>query len=369
MVSKERKKCRFQCGDYKCGRPLYKDGYCIFHSKEVEDKKDKFNNAFGKEFERQKKYEKEYDFSGFVFPEDILFKFKEIEFEKKVCFRKAKFCGKIDFCGAKFYKMADFNNTEFCGDANFSLTQFSKFADFGGETKFFGNAYFTGAKFFGYANFGLAQFHGETTFREVKFFKNADFQSIVLKNFDNFLMDYTYFYNIRGLFEFIKKNKKNFRYSNKTEFLPDNFKFILGDEVIARYPIISRKIRDDMFLLRFKEMHKWPFKVWFLFADCGRSFFRWALWCMLIALIFAFVYYNFFYLKNQNLFEAKYISKSWPGFSFIYYSVVTFTTLGFGDIIPKSGWLQFWVMIEVILGYIGLGGLISILANKLARRS
>jgi hypothetical protein len=28
-----------------------------------------------------------------------------------------------------------------------------------------------------------------------------------------------------------------------------------------------------------------------------------------------------------------------------------------------------WVMLEVILGYIMLGGLISIFANKLARRS
>jgi hypothetical protein len=51
------------------------------------------------------------------------------------------------------------------------------------------------------------------------------------------------------------------------------------------------------------------------------------------------------------------------------YFIVTFTTLGFGDIIPGPGWPQFWVALEVIMGYIMLGGLISILANKLARRS
>ena len=53
--------------------------------------------------------------------------------------------------------------------------------------------------------------------------------------------------------------------------------------------------------------------------------------------------------------------------SMIYYSVVTFTTLGFGDITPKTHEAAMWVMAEVILGYVMLGGLISILATKLAR--
>ncbi len=53
----------------------------------------------------------------------------------------------------------------------------------------------------------------------------------------------------------------------------------------------------------------------------------------------------------------------------IYYSVVTFTTLGFGDITPKTPEATRWVMAEVIIGYIMLGGLISIFATKVARRS
>jgi hypothetical protein len=51
-----------------------------------------------------------------------------------------------------------------------------------------------------------------------------------------------------------------------------------------------------------------------------------------------------------------------------YYSVVTFTTLGFGDIIPKTTTAAFCVTIEVILGYVMLGGLITIFASKLSRR-
>jgi hypothetical protein len=49
--------------------------------------------------------------------------------------------------------------------------------------------------------------------------------------------------------------------------------------------------------------------------------------------------------------------------------VVTFTTLGFGDIIPVTTKASWWVMAEVVTGYVMLGGLISILANKLARRN
>ena len=54
-----------------------------------------------------------------------------------------------------------------------------------------------------------------------------------------------------------------------------------------------------------------------------------------------------------------------------YYSIVTFTTLGFGDVVPdfNNGLMQLCVTLEVISGYIMLGGLISILATKLARRA
>ena len=52
-----------------------------------------------------------------------------------------------------------------------------------------------------------------------------------------------------------------------------------------------------------------------------------------------------------------------------YYSVVTFTTLCFGDIILKTQEAACWIMAEVIMRYIMLGGLISIFAIKIARRS
>ena len=52
-----------------------------------------------------------------------------------------------------------------------------------------------------------------------------------------------------------------------------------------------------------------------------------------------------------------------------YYSIVTYTTLGFGDVIPQNKLGQCVVIMEVVAGYLTLGLLVSILANKVARRS
>ena len=57
------------------------------------------------------------------------------------------------------------------------------------------------------------------------------------------------------------------------------------------------------------------------------------------------------------------------GISSFYYSVVTLTTLGYGDAVPASVAAQVLAMIEVVLGYVMLGGLLSIFANKMARRA
>ena len=53
----------------------------------------------------------------------------------------------------------------------------------------------------------------------------------------------------------------------------------------------------------------------------------------------------------------------------MYYSVVTLTTLGYGDAVPASLPAQVLAMSEAILGYVGLGDMLSILANKMARRA
>jgi hypothetical protein len=52
----------------------------------------------------------------------------------------------------------------------------------------------------------------------------------------------------------------------------------------------------------------------------------------------------------------------------LYFSLVTLTTLGYGDVLPASQPAQTLVLAEVVTGYVMLGGLLSIFANKMGRR-
>lgn len=108
------------------------------------------------------------------------------------------------------------------------------------------------------------------------------------------------------------------------------------------------------------------YKFWLISSDCGRSLNAWLIWTFIVILCFSFIYYflgcsHFQIHQNINNKESFVI--------FLYFSVVAFTTLGFGDISPTSSWAMFWVMLEVFVGFVMLGVLISIGANKVSQRS
>ncbi len=122
---------------------------------------------------------------------------------------------------------------------------------------------------------------------------------------------------------------------------------------------MRRHIQDVNYIHEFRAHHPVLYYLWWVSSDCGRSLLRWTMWSILIAMIYAIAY--------------SHSSIDWGGhegpLSPVYYSVVTFTTLGYGDILPDSTGAQILVMSEVILGYLSLGGLMSILSDKMARRA
>jgi hypothetical protein len=371
MQKKERKTktCNYKKEAYEdatCGRTLYDDDHCIFHSEDIERKKKGFNDLFWAELDAQKKGGERFDFSGFVFPNSI--NFDNRVFDKKVSFYKAK-----------FRKEALFRETNFLKGAYFSNARFSDWAVFD-RAKFSGDAYFQDSKFLGMTAFTRTTFSGETNFRKAKFWQQANFdeanffgsvncQEVKCKDISKVTMAFTYLYDVHGLLEILEKSNRKLRVSKiRTEFLSENINIILGEKSTERYPTISRDIRDDRYLVENKKRHPgWHF-LWSLTSDCGRKLWWWAVCCLIITVFFSVIFSTYYSVSPSN-FQSVYVNEWCPWFSFFYYSVVTFTTLGFGDIVPKTGWLQFWVMLEVIAGYIMLGGLISIFANKLARRS
>ena len=127
--------------------------------------------------------------------------------------------------------------------------------------------------------------------------------------------------------------------------------------------LLQRFARDQNYIKEFRDRSPYTrfiYYIWWISSDCGRSILRWlALLCM-VALVYAGLYTQV---------EMNYLSQSPSWFTPIYYSVVTMTSLGYGDILPVTVTGQILAVTEVLLGYVMLGGLLSIFANKLARRA
>lgn len=126
--------------------------------------------------------------------------------------------------------------------------------------------------------------------------------------------------------------------------------------------LVRRHIQDENYLYEFRtrsRLHGVLYWAWWLTSACGRSLARWAAMLLVVTGVFAFLY---------TIVEVDYGEAQGP-FSPIYFSVVTLTTLGYGDIRPVSTTAQVLTTLQALLGYIGLGGLLAILANKMARRA
>ena len=125
--------------------------------------------------------------------------------------------------------------------------------------------------------------------------------------------------------------------------------------------LLCDHIADENFIDEFRRQsarHEVLYKLWWLTSDCGRSSLRWGVCSTAIALLFA-VFYTFVGVDFGP-------HESWV--SPVYFSVITFSTLGYGDVLPITPAAQIVVIAEVMLGYTMLGGLLSLISGKLNRR-
>jgi len=125
--------------------------------------------------------------------------------------------------------------------------------------------------------------------------------------------------------------------------------------------LARRVVIDQNYLHEFRSQskwHEWLYRIWWVTSDCGRSYSRWGLWTLAFALLFTGLY---------ELVAIDYGDYPTP-LSSLYYSIVTLTTLGYGDVLPASQTAQVVVMLQVVIGYVMLGGLLSIFSSKMSRR-
>ena len=124
---------------------------------------------------------------------------------------------------------------------------------------------------------------------------------------------------------------------------------------------LRRFVIDQNYLDEFRReslLNEVVYRVWWLTSDCGRSVGRWGLLTVLLLCAFAQLYMG---LGMDFGPDASAITP-------YYFSVVTLTSLGYGDIAPTTPLTQLAAMAESLMGYILLGGLLGIFSGKMARR-
>ncbi len=136
----------------------------------------------------------------------------------------------------------------------------------------------------------------------------------------------------------------------------------IRDVSFAGSLMLRRFIMDQNYIMEFRGSSRTAgllYYLWLITSDCGRSLGRWCGMILVLTLIFAMIYQNVGI--NFGAYETA--------FSPFYFSIVTITTLGYGDAVPTTLAGQMAAVTEVVLGYMMLGGLLAIFSNKIARRA
>ena len=272
--------------------------------------------------------------------------FHSAMFRKSASFWRARFNNVADFHGVQFRENAVFHEADFHNEVNFRRVLFQGALDCTG-TLFPETTTFNNAAFLGTANFTAAQFISVATFRDIQYVPDTLFQAV--------------------------KAKLSREQHRPTEFYLDSQHV---DEVAS--PFFKRYVADRQFIRAFNQANPVLARLWRWSSDYGRSLGLWAFWSLFFAFVFALAYMPLptwvptwikSFAPEFHQTSGVYSGEPLTFWNCFYFSVVTFTTLGFGDIVADNSTARLLVTLEVIFGYMMLGGLISIFSNKLASRS
>jgi hypothetical protein len=180
-------------------------------------------------------------------------------------------------------------------------------------------------------------------------------------------------YNQKLLIEFGENLNEKIKYSIDFKSYSQN----LGLENIADIFYLQEK---DFIRQQSKEKNSYPrfitYSFWKYSCRYGTSLIRWFVTSAIIIIIFGALYsrYDINFTSSESV--NKFLQDVKPSinilsvdnlFSPYYYSVVTFATLGYGDITPSDLAGQIFSVIEVLTGYLMLGGLLSVFSKKIVR--
>lgn len=359
-----------------------KERYCILHAGAEDKGEQEFKKALESYISEIKAKDLDYNFRGFIFVGDTNFrKYFGLTIFKDVYFEAAEFGGDVHFEGIKFQEDAYLREAEFCKDAGFQG------AEFLGEAHF-ERVDFHGAVFFLRAKFQKAATFVDVGFYEPAFFNGAEFQgrtwispklikksiSFVLANLENVSLtplDFDknaciYFTRARLRNTEIRRKdieshiaqEKQKKLSEAKEvylLLKNNF------HSLGRYDDESWAFRKEKEMERKSYFHRRSFLKWLgsmflnILYGYGEKPLRVIRSVLIEIVVFAFLFMILGIRTAGNVALRHNILglKSLPWrdlLDCLYFSTVTFTTLGYGDFRPLEGWSRLIAGVEAFTG-------------------
>ncbi len=360
-----------------CGRPAHKQSeYCIFHAEPDEKTEDEFKKALKEYADEIKKEDKDHDFSVFIFVGEIDF----INDLKITTFTNA------NFEGATFEDNANFNRTTFEGRASFENVGFESDVYFE-QVIFKVNSNFLGSTFKGNIFFTEATLVF-ATWLEIKLLKKGiikfektnlegvildlDLAEGVLIDFTNTLLMNTKINREQISNHILQKESKEFSQAREIYLLLKNNFRTLGRYSDESWAFKKEKDMERKSNFHFKSLHKW---FWSFFLNViygyGEKPGRVMALAMVIIIIFAFIFMSYGLIDETNLdtlpkfnilkelfmgikdgdLSVRLKGVSWEQVEdCLYFSTVTFTTLGIGDFVPIEGQARILVGAEAFIG-------------------
>jgi uncharacterized protein YjbI with pentapeptide repeats len=350
--------------------------------------------------EELKIVESEIEIRDSVFEDDV--DFSNTQFRKDIYVYRTSFLGEVDFRGVDFAGDANFWDANFAGAANFWDANFAgaanfEDANFTGPTNFvyanfagpanFKDANFAGAAGFEYANFAgpagflYANFTGPTDFEYANFAGPAGFWDANFAGYAGF--NYTEFDKVfftGTLFTKVSLVESNFNQmkvkwrSLKDVLVFDGSTYI---KLIKNFREMEQFEEADAAYYQYRQLSQ-KNKKWSLSklmdvvagASCGygvKPGFA-LIWAFVLIMVFALVYWlgdGIKRLKEKNG-DKNRVSRWAAFYNAFYFSVVTFTTVGYGDWYPEDRY-RIVVMVEGVLGWLLLALFIVTLANVMIR--
>jgi len=165
--------------------------------------------------------------------------------------------------------------------------------------------------------------------------------------------------------------------------VPENYPTDTPVELIIGLNAHTRRmVADGLYIKalweRSGKLNRLGLRVWGITCGYGQSLVRWVLLSLAFVFLAAaietqmrmnFTNHHLSQVKTESGFVTGSVSQvDQPSFEqALYHSIVTFATLGFGDVTPVTVAGRVWVIVVVCAGYVMLGGLVSIFATKLGR--